>query len=391
MIKLQDIKTKVLAFFSSERNVYLFGLLIAIVATTLEVARGRAENYQVFSQSTLDFWNGISPYTHDFVERVGRYFLYTPVFSVLFTPIAYLPGILGPYAWNLMNYTLLFLSVMTLPRQIAVPKLKMFLYLLLLLEQSIFPFQYNIVVCYIFLFAFTLLEKDKPLWAVLLIMISATTKIYGIVELGILFCYRRTWRNLAFAALCGAALLLLPAVRTGISGLLPYYGEWVDILHEHNTEQTFVSLMHIPLIRWWMIPHAMQVQVATIAMLAVALFCKWRSWGDFRFRASALGVIMGWTILFSEASEVHTYIIAFSGYLLWYYTRDSHNRFDECMYWAMLVLFGILPVDVLCPPSVHYVAHNVLWLDVICFTMVWARMVYTTLRPADDNAETPVR
>lgn len=376
---MEKIKKYLLTFFSNPRNVYWFGFVIAVVATSLEVLRGRAENFHVFAQSTLDFWNGVNPYSHEFIERLGRYFLYTPVFSVLFTPFAYLPVWLGAYAWNLMNYSLLFVAVMTLPQRIAVPKVKMFLYLLLLLEQSIFPFQYNIVVCYIFLFAFTLLEKGKPFWAVLLIMISATTKLYGVVELAMLFCYKNTWRNMAYAVLTGAVLLVLPAIKTGFDGLIPYYGLWVDILHEHNTEQVFVSLMHVPLIRWWMIPNAMLVQVATISMLAVAFFCKWRCWSDFRFRASALGVIMGWTILFSEASEVHTYIIAFSGYLLWLYTQKRITRFDNILYWVMWVLFGILPVDVLCPPSVHYIEHNVLWLDVICFTIAWVRMLVSTI------------
>lgn len=378
-MNIKSIKTGILAFFADPKKVYWFGFVIAVVATSLEVLRGRAENYHVFSQSTLDFWNGVNPYSHEFVERVGRYFLYTPVFSVLFTPIAYLPVWLGAYVWNLMNYSLLFLSVMTLPSKIATPKIKLFLYLLLSLEQSIFPFQYNIVVCYIFLFAFTLLEKDKPFWAILLIMISATTKLYGAVELAMLFCYKNTWRNFGYAILIGIALLVSPAIKTGFDGLLPYYGQWVDILHEHNTEQTFVSLMHHPLIRWWMIPHAMLVQVVTVAILAVLFFCKWRCWKDFRFRACALGVIMGWTILFSEASEVHTYIIAFSGYLLWLYTQHRITRFDNIMYWINLILFGVLPIDVLCPPAIHHFEHNVLWLDVICFTIVWCRMLYTTM------------
>lgn len=376
---MKTMKEKILAFFADKRKVYWFGFVIAMVATSLEVMRGRAENYHVFAESTIDFWNGVNPYSHEFVEKVGRYFLYTPVFSMLFTPIAFLPTWLGAYVWNMMNYSLLFLSVMTLPSKIAVPKVKIFLFLLLSLEQSIFPFQYNIVVCYIFLFAFTLLEKGKPFWAVLLIMLSATTKIYGIVELAMLFCYKNTWRNFAYAIIIGALLLVSPVVKTGIDGLIPYYQLWVDILHEHNTEQTFVSLMHHPLIRWWMIPHAMLVQIVTIGLLAIGFFMKWRSWGDFNFRASALGVIMGWTILFSEASEVHTYIIAFSGYMLWYYTYREHTRFDEVMYWMILVLFGIFPIDILCPPAIHHIEHNVLWLDVICFTLVWVKMLYTTL------------
>ena len=98
-------------------SVYLLGLLVAIAATAIETFRLRYANYLVYSDSTIDFWNGVNPYTQEFVDSHGRYYLYTPVFSVLFTPIAFLPKWLGPFVWNLCNYTLFALSVFTLPKR----------------------------------------------------------------------------------------------------------------------------------------------------------------------------------------------------------------------------------------------------------------------------------
>ena len=140
-----------------ERTAFVLGLVVAIVATALETFRLRYANYLVYTDSTIDFWNGINPYTQDFVDAHGRYFLYTPVFSVLYLPIAVLPKWLGPFVWNLCNYSLFALSVFTLPKQYDDYKLKIFLSLLLILEQSVFPFQMNIVVAYCFLFAYSLL------------------------------------------------------------------------------------------------------------------------------------------------------------------------------------------------------------------------------------------
>ena len=171
---------------------FILGLVVAIVATALETFRLRYANYLVYADSTLDFWNGINPYTQDFVDAHGRYFIYTPVFSVLFAPIAFLPKWLGPFVWNLGNYTLFALSVFTLPKPFDDHKLKIFLSLLLILEQSIFPFQFNIVVAYCFLFAYSLLERGHGFWAVCLIMISTMTKVYGVVELLLLFAYQKS-------------------------------------------------------------------------------------------------------------------------------------------------------------------------------------------------------
>lgn len=375
----KKIVTAVLSFFSKEKNVFWLGILVAIVATSLEIFRGRAENYHVFADATTYFWQGVSPYTHDFVKELGRYFLYTPVFTVLFAPIAMLPDYIGGFVWNLANYTLLFFAVMTLPEKLALPKLKIFLYLLLILEQSVFPFQYNIAVCYIFLYAFTLLEKDKPVWAVLLIMISATTKIYGVFELALLFCYKNTLRNFCYAALFGVLLLLSPALKTGIDGLLPCYEAWWSILSEHNTNEVYISLIHLPPIRPFMIQHAMEVQMGVLAVLAVVFFATWKRWGSIVFRARMMAILQGWMLLFSNASENHTYIIAFSGFMLFYYTRLRHTKLDEVLYWCNWFMFGVMPVDVLFPVPVYKFFRSDLWFDVCLFTFTWCYMIYITL------------
>ena len=183
------------------------GLLIVVAATAIEALRGRASNYYVYSDATNMFWNGITPYTHQFVSDHGRYFLYTPVFTTLFAPIFLLPKWLGPFVWNCLNYGLLLLAIKTLPMPLKPYRMKIFAFLLLLIIQSTFCFQFNLVVCYIFLFAFTLLERDHSLWAIFLIMISATTKIYGGIELGLLLCYPKLLRNFSFAIVCGIAAI----------------------------------------------------------------------------------------------------------------------------------------------------------------------------------------
>jgi hypothetical protein len=155
--------------------VFGLGLLVVLVATTLEVMRGRATNYYDYYDATNMFWAGINPYTSEFVETHSIWFLYTPVFTTIYAPIFLLPEWLGPYVWNGFNYIMLYMAIRMLPKPLAPFRMSIFLFLLLLILQSTFCFQYNMVVCYIFLFAFILLEREKPFWATLLIMISATT------------------------------------------------------------------------------------------------------------------------------------------------------------------------------------------------------------------------
>lgn len=370
------------------RYVFLLGLLIAIIATALEVFRGRAENFQTFYYSTIAFWGndadtialwgGGNPYTEGY-SKVFRSFLYSPVFSILFTPLTWLPFKLAAFVWNIMNYSLFFMAMMLLPDRLCTQfsKIKIFLYLLLLLEASIFPFQYNISIAYFFIYAYIFLEKDKPIWAVLLIMLSATTKVYGIFQIALLFCYKNTWRNVAFAIMFGAGFALLPAFHTGIDGLLPYYGEWIATLAKHNYHDfSPTSLICLQPFPEWTMSHRYLLQLSSLAILIILFFMHHNSWRDFRFRTQTLGLLMAWLCLFGDATEAHTYIIAFTGYMLWYYTQPKHTKTDKYLFWANWFLFGVIPQDVLCPRVICDFINDTLTLQIYIFFFTWARQIY---------------
>lgn len=362
-----------------ERTAFVLGLVVAIVATALETFRLRYANYLVYTDSTMDFWNGINPYTQDFVDAHGRYFLYTPVFSVLYLPIAVLPKWLGPFVWNLCNYSLFALSVFTLPKQYDDYKLKIFLSLLLILEQSVFPFQMNIVVAYCFLFAYSLLERGHGFWAVCLIMVSTMTKVYGVVELLLLFAYPKPWRRLFYAFAIGVLLALSPALKTGLDGLLPCYQNWWNMLAQHQTDTYYVSLLYAWPLRY-LLTHYRIIQLLTVGFVVATFFWQHKRWGDFRFRATVLAVLMGWIIVFGDSSETHTYLIALSGYMLWYYLQESHTLTDKVLFWAMFVFFGIIPVDLFVPKDIHGFLNGTLYIDVYLYSLAWVRMCYDLWR-----------
>lgn len=370
-----------MGFFKNPRNVFCLGLLIVFASTLAEVVRERASNFYVYSDSTRLFWDGISPYTQDFVNEHGRYFLYTPVFSILFTPFAYMPQWLGPFAWNIMNYTLMFLAVWTLPSPLTRHRIPIFLFLLSIIEQSLFCYQYNLVVCYIFLFAFSLFERGKFFPAILLIMLSATTKVYGIVELGLLFCYPRVWRNIGYAIICGIGLALLPLINMNMESPLSLYNDMLDILNDHNTGMEFPGILYAKGLKEILLPNAKIVQAGTLILIVAGFFLSHRQWGSFRFRAQALAILMGFIILFSDCPETHTYVIALAGYAMAFYMQPERNKMDWCLFWLLFVNFGILPTDVLCPQKVYNFFHHELWMDIYVYTLCWLQLIWWTIRP----------
>lgn len=368
-------------FFSNPTCVFCLGLAIALLATTLEVVRGRNTNYFDYQDSTRMFWEGISPYNIEYVEAHGIYFLYTPVFNVIFAPIFLLPWWLGPYVWNIGNYSLFSLAIKTLPQQLDKYKHWIFLFLLPVVLQTIFCYQHNIIVAYIYIFAFNLLERNKPFWAVLLIMVSATTKIYGAAELAILFCYPKVWRNLGYSVLCGAALLLLPAINTAFDNVFVLYQEMFDMIASHHSDSDFIGILFARGLKPFLLPNYREVQMVVFALLGIAFFARYKRWGDFRFRVQALAVLTGFMILFSDCPETHTYIIAFPFYAMAYFLQPNRTWLDKTLFWLLVVNFGILPTDVLCPAWLHDYIHQTFWLDVYTYFFCWLRMIWWAVGP----------
>ena len=270
------------------KYIFYLGLVVVLVATTIETLRGRATNFYDYYDATNLFWSGIDPYTQEFVSTRSIWFLYTPVFTTIYAPIFLLPEWLGPYVWNMLNYGLLCLSIKTLPGALAPYRMKIFLFLFLLILQSAFCFQYNMVVLYIFLFAFTLFERGKPFWATLLIMISATTKYYGAIELALLFCYPKTLRNFGYALFWGVVLLLLPMVNTAFDNVFALYQSMWASYDSHRSAVDYSGLFYARGLKSLLLPHLRLVQLAVLAALSALFFWRYKRWDDFRFRVEVI-------------------------------------------------------------------------------------------------------
>ena len=367
--------------FSNKYFWWGLGLLVVLIATSVEVFRGRNTNYFDYQDSTRMFWEGLSPYNLEYAQAHQIYFLYSPVFSVLFAPIFYLPWWLGPYVWNIGNYTLFSLAIKWLPQQLDKYKLYIFVFLLSVVLQTVFCYQHNIIVAYIYLFAFILLERGKGFWAVFLIMLSATTKIYGAAELAILFCYPKTLRNFGYAILCGAFFLLLPAVNTNFDNVFVLYQQMFDMIASHHSDSDYIGILFAVGLKPFLLPNYRLVQVVVLAILAVLFFWRYKRWSDFRFRVQALGVLSGFMILFSDCPETHTYIICLPFYVMAFWLQPKRNWIDWTLFWSLVVNYMILPTDVLSPAWLHNFIHRTFWLDVYTYFFCWLRMIWWAVGP----------
>ena len=375
---------KFFAFFTVSRNVYWLGFVIAVAASLIELLRGGAENYCVFRDATLQFWQGINPYTQEFVDVHHRYFIYSPIFCVLFAPFAFMPFYLGGLVWNLFGYTVFYFGVKNLPGVLSAKAPLIMLYLLLTAAQSLFCFQFNLLVAAIFVWALVLLERDQAFWAILLIMISATTKIYGAVELALLLFYPRFWRNVGYVLLTGIGLLLLPALHGGVEGLLSGYQNWLAQLVSHQSTGIYYSFLFLPGIRSFALPYMRLFQASVLLLMAIPFLLpilppfKGKVEVGLPFRVGLLAALMGYIVLFSEAAEYTTYTITMTGYALWYFLEDKRPLVDRILFWALFVLWCVMPIDLFCPSKLCNYIHSTLWIGVLAYTVAWVRMIYFT-------------
>ena len=368
----------------TQRAIFLIGFSFALLITLKEATRSSYNNFQIFSYGSLDFWRGINPYSDwNHLSILGKpldVFLYGPLFSVLFTPFAILPGWLGVFCWNIFTYTLFFFSVFTLPDKFSFVKKKfIYFFTILLLFTSLLSVQFNPVVASFFLFSFTLLEKKLGFWAVLLILLSGFMKVYGIFQLAMLLFYPRFWKNAMYCIIIGVILILLPLIHIPANELIAYYQSWVLAVMKHSDALRFYSIYRpICLFYKSIEPFMGFISIGVLFLILFSTLLKLKLFKELlSYRAQFLGILMSWAILFGLSSERHTYVIAMVGYAVWY-LNIVPNRLDKVLLWLNFILLGIFPIDIICPWVISNFVLARLNMGIIVFAITWGTMVYKT-------------
>jgi len=382
---INNFLTVIKKLTSTQRSVYLMGFFFTFLITLKEATRLSYNNFQIFSYGSLDFWKGLNPYSDwHHLSILGKpldLFLYGPLFSILFTPFALLPGWFGVFCWNIFTYSLFFFSIFTLPDQFSFIKKKfIFFFSVLLLFCTLLSVQFNPVVAALFLFSFTLLEKKMGFWAVLLILLSGFIKVYGIFQLAMLLFYPRFWKNALYCILIGIVLILLPLIHIPASELVAYYQSWVVTVMNHSDASRFYSIYRpVCLLGKAIEPYMGLISIGILLVILIFTLLKLKLFKEsFLLRVQFLGIIMSWAILFGLSSERHTYVIAVVGYAMWYLCITP-TRLDKVLLWLNFILLAILPVDILCPWVISNFILAKLNMGVIIFSITWGTMVYKTL------------
>jgi hypothetical protein len=114
-------------------------------------------------------------------------------------------------------------------------------------------------------------------------------------------------------------------------------------------------------------------------VLAGMFLFRFKDFGSINFRVQAMGILMTWMVLFSNAADTHTYLISMLGYVLWYWSRWNENsQFDKILFYSLLLVVIIVPIDILCPPFIMEFLFSELSLHLWLVLISLLRMCYVT-------------
>jgi hypothetical protein len=270
-------------------------------------------NFDIFRHSFVHLIDGTGLYLH-YPAEPGDLFKYSPTFAFVMAPFWLAPKWIGLPVWNLINA---FAPLVAVSRLALSQRARAFILIFCAVELliSMQNMQSNGLVAALMIGTFAALERDRPVFAALLVASAFYIKIFGIAVAILFVFYRQRTKFLAACLIIGAGLGLLPALVTGLDGLLGQYRGWLELL-SHDQFTNNLSLMGF--VDSWLgltVPNVW-LQIVGAAVLLAPL-CRRQSWSEFDWRLRYLSCVLMWVVVFNHKTESPTFVIAMFGVALW--------------------------------------------------------------------------
>jgi hypothetical protein len=308
------------SYIFSAKNTWLITWCITGIFCAFQaVISYRFNNYFIYENTFRNLINQSSFYasypTHHFdVNHYG------PIFGVFFMPFALLPNVIGLFLWDLFNIIILFKAIERIPI-----KNKNLIYLISIpcLVSSSLSEQLNPTVGAFIILSYTLLNKDKGIWATLLIVLGTFIKLYGIVGLAFFFFVKDKKRFIVYLFMWAVVLFILPMLFSSPSFIINSYKEWAISLIEKNEGNMLSPTIDISIMGFVRaIFVGKEIPNIIFLIIGVVIFAipylNFKAFANQKFQIHILASALMFPVLFSSSSEDCTYIIAITGVGLWY-------------------------------------------------------------------------
>ena len=301
-------------------------------------------NYLIYKHVFLNIIRQANLY--DFYP--GRYLYqnhYGPSFSLIIAPFALLPDAIGIVLWCLANALFLFYAIKKLPLERNAIQMVMSISLLEMCG-SIQSQQFNPMLCSWIILAFVHVMKGRTGMAAFFISGGFLVKLYGIVAL-LFTSFTGKYRSMVVWMITAmVTLVCIPMLYGDASFVLQSYADWYHRLLGKNQENIMTNftdgMQDISAM-------GMARRITGISSLSNMLFLfpagvltllpllKRNYFDDNRFRLFYLAQVLIGLVIFSTSAESPTYVIAVTGFAIWY-AAFGEDR-PQWMKWMLVLLF----------------------------------------------------
>lgn len=318
--------------------------MLAVVAVTLQLVMPTLlgspqqythyNNYVIFKQSFFHLINNQDLYIYYNNEQFDLY-KYSPSFSLLFGLLAYLPDVLGLFAWTVINAICLFYAIKMLDGITEKKKVFLLLFVLLELLNALQNSQSNALMAALIILAFVFLEKKSHFWASLFIVFSIYIKLFGIVAFALYLFYPDKIKLASYTIFWMVVLAILPLCVISPTQLMFLYKSWWGLLIDDHSASVGISAMSI-LDSWLHV----QMPKNVIVLIGAVLFCipllKYKLYKNYYFRVQILASVLLWMVLFNHKAESPTFIIVMAGIGIWYFSQEK-SKINTVLLWLSFI------------------------------------------------------
>lgn len=324
--------------------------IIPLVASIIGALQGPSyyNNFLIFKQvfwHTLEQKNLYLAYPSEYLDKNH----YGPLFSILIAPFALLPIKLGVIFWAMTNVAILFYAIQQLPLSTWGKKTILLIALIETLT-SVQNVQFNPMLTAWIVLAYVWVKKDKQFIATALIIAGTLIKIYGVVGLAFIFFSKDYRRFIAYCAFWSVLLFLLPMVISSPTFVIQSYIDWYHSLVEKNTENVttylYTGMQDISFMGFvrrttgnYMLGNMYFLLPA--AILTLLPLTRFKHLQNTRFQLTYLAQILCGLVIFSSSAESPTYVIAVTGFAIWYVLSGPKPSIQM---FALLILVLVLTV-----------------------------------------------
>lgn len=364
-------------FYTSKFILGLYTLIGAIVGIQRYLlGPDHYNNFLIFQHSVFHFFNHQNPYP-EYPAEYFDVFLYNPSFIILFLPFAYLPHFLGLLLWPTFTMVVYFLGVNTLPLP---HKSKVFLFYLIIPEllTSLANLQTNPLIAAFTVLSFTFLENGEYQKASLFPSLNFFIKGYGAIA-GIFFLLKNPRiKTFVYLGICFAFLGLLPLLFYSWKEFITLYEQWFVSLKDDYAINTGISAMGVIKSLVYTdasIPLIQATGIVAFLVTLISLLSR-KNYDEVKFQF--LAYVMLWMIIFNQAAESPTYIIASTGGFIWYLT--SRKTQQDTALFILFFIMTVLSSSDLCPGYIRNTYVSPYSLKALPCMLIWLKIQWNLLR-----------